>query len=109
MSIHIMARVWRSELPSHLRLVLLAIADSANDDGVCWPGQQNLAAKCGISDRTLRDHLSALTRMGFLSIDRRGNRQSNIYEVLITEDGSSATPTLDLSGGTPPVAFDESE
>ena len=36
MSIALMTKVWRMDLPTTDKMVLLALADAANDDGMCW-------------------------------------------------------------------------
>src|ERR1700737_906527 len=49
---------------------------SAND-GICWSGQQRLAAKLGRCDRTVRRSLDRLERAGFLHAKQQGwNRTS---------------------------------
>ena len=52
-------------------LVLLALADIANDDGECWPSIAHLARKCRIDERTtqrraegLRARVSEATTVG---------------------------------------------
>ncbi len=95
-----MNRVWRSSLPSHLRIVAIAIADSANDDGVCWPGQMKLADKCGIGDRALRKSLAALEEQGYLSIEQRGKQRTNVYELHVDRDGN---PTRVTGTTVPPT------
>jgi hypothetical protein len=51
MSIKTMMRVWEhSQMRGAARCLLLALADFANDDGICWPGTANLAAKIRESD-----------------------------------------------------------
>ncbi len=37
MSIKIMTAVWNLDLPDSEKLALLALADCANDEGLCWP------------------------------------------------------------------------
>jgi hypothetical protein len=52
MSVRAMTAVWQSVLPSADKLVMLALADSANDpDGVCWPAIPTIARKCGLTER----------------------------------------------------------
>jgi hypothetical protein len=36
------------------KLVLLALADCANDEGRCWPSASTLARKTGEGERTVR-------------------------------------------------------
>ena len=73
MSIRIMTAVWDTTLPDSEKIVLLALADCANDEGWCWPGMETLAAKCSKSDRTVQKAISALCAAGHLTrIERPG-------------------------------------
>lgn len=45
-------------------LVLLALADQANDEGLCWPSQEKLAPKARQSVSTLRRSLRSLEKWG---------------------------------------------
>lgn len=47
----------------------------------CFPGQERLAEDLGLSERSVRTHLKALERSGLLSIRRRGQGKTNIYEL----------------------------
>lgn len=47
-------------------LVLLAIADFADDDGVCFPGVTRLAKKARLTPRALQKHLAILEQDGWL-------------------------------------------
>lgn len=63
-------------------LVLLALADQANDEGFCWPSQQKLAPKARQSVSTLRRSLRSLEKMGLLTTITRSStrgRRSNVY------------------------------
>lgn len=51
MSIAVMSKVWSMPLDGIKKLVLLALADFANDEGLCWPSYQRLSEKCSISRR----------------------------------------------------------
>lgn len=77
-----MTAVWEaSNARGTQRLVLLAIADCANDEGVAWPAMPKVARKCGLtSERGVRMHVMALEEMGELEvIERRG--RSNLFRV----------------------------
>lgn len=100
MSIEHMRRVFTSGLPPHLRMVLMAIADGANDDGVCWPGQLRLSSKVGAGERAIRKSIGDLVAQGYLAVERRGSQHTNVYTVLIDEAGD---PTGTLTGTTVPV------
>lgn len=83
MSIHLMAAAFYTELPGHLKLLLLALCDDAADDGrgVCV-GQARLARKTGATDRTVRSNLRELERLGWL---RRLPDRHPIYHTLQLE------------------------
>ena len=62
MSIKIMSQLWENSRHdgTHL-LVLMALADWANDDGEAYPAVPTLARKCRISERRLQQILEELT------------------------------------------------
>lgn len=66
-----MTAAWAVDLPSGEKLVLLALADCANDEGRCYPGLNNLAQKTGKSRRSLIDTIHALEAAGHISRDVR--------------------------------------
>lgn len=115
MSVRIMSQVWDLALPSHLKLVLLAVADHADDEGYCYPGQARLAAKCGVSVRALRDSIRQLEAAGLLQVTQRGKTTTNLYRVVtgspppvtVESDrqptaGGDRQPTAGVTGSPPP-------
>lgn len=84
MSIGWMTRVWDSPEPSHPtdRLMLLALADNANDEGYCWPSVETLQQKCQLQSlRGARKVLERLEESGFVRRISRPGR-SNVYELI---------------------------
>jgi hypothetical protein len=77
-----MSRVWEGSRYSgtHL-LVLLALADWANDEGVCWPKVETLCKKARVSRATCQRVLADLERDGALVRDFRQNH-STLYRLL---------------------------
>ena len=47
----------------------------------CFPGQATLAEDMGVDERSVRRHLKALQEAELLTIRRRGQGKTNIYEV----------------------------
>jgi hypothetical protein len=96
MSIRVMTWAWSKALSPTSKLVLMALADIADDLGVCWPSHPTLAAKCSLSDRTLRRILSLLQAQKLIFIEPRfntnGSRTSNRYRLAVD------TPLDNLSG-----------
>lgn len=67
MSVRVMTAAWAVDLPAGEKLVLLALADCANDEGKCYPGLASLARKTGKSRRSLIDTIHALEAAGQIS------------------------------------------
>ncbi|MGE6778288.1 helix-turn-helix domain-containing protein [Vreelandella titanicae] len=71
------------------KLVLIKLADNANDQGECWPSYGHIAKECEMGKSTVRAHIKALEDAGFLTIKNRRSgelNQSNLY-LLTLENG----------------------
>lgn len=71
--------------PSGAKFVLVALADHADADGHCYPGQEVLAAKTGQSARSVRAHLAALEEAGWIARTKRrkaGKQTSDAYNLV---------------------------
>jgi hypothetical protein len=62
-----MTRVWDLDLPDSDKIVLLALADCANDEGHCWPGIASLVRKCSKGERTVQASIKRLVDAGHLT------------------------------------------
>ena len=82
MSIRVMTRVWdESPFDQTTLLVLLALADHADDDGRCWPAIPTIARKARCSERWARQVIAELEESGWLTRDLRpGN--STLYRIV---------------------------
>lgn len=67
------------------RLVLLALADSAHDDGVTWIDQDTIARKARVNASTVRRCLRDLEAEGEVETRKvqRGRRRIAVYRVLV--------------------------
>ena len=111
MSILLMAKVWDlPELDQRRKMMLLALADFANDEGCCWPKQETLARRCSMSRRTTQRVLADLEAEGWLSVDRAANvkgRSSTYWislemlEDVASKGGVNLTPLPCQSDATP--------
>ena len=94
MSIRVMTSVWddlRTQVHSEL-LVLLALADWANDDGYCWPTISALATKARLSERAVQQIVGRLTTTGRIRRIQGGGRgRANRYQVVTARNGASET------------------
>lgn len=83
MTIRAMNWAWGIDLQPAMKLVLLKLADRANDNGECWPGMESVAALCGLSARTLIRHIDKMEAMGLLYKSKRkdesGRQTTNLY------------------------------
>lgn len=112
-----MQRVWDdSEASGTDLLVLLAIADAADQDGGnAWPGIDRIAGMCRVSARTVQRSISRLEDLGELIVERNmggtrdtpSDRRPNRYTVLTGtgeqgfERGDNLSPRQDGDGVTP--------
>ncbi|EAM1278402.1 helix-turn-helix domain-containing protein [Salmonella enterica subsp. enterica serovar Norwich] len=103
MSMNLMAKAMSIKVGNPLRkLVLIKLADNANDNGECWPSYQHIADHCECSKSAVKEHISALIKLGLMTKENRvgvnngkGNT-SNVYRLHLTR-----TPVPPES--TPPV------
>lgn len=89
-----MSRVWDLPCESHTqKLVLLALADNANDQGKCWPSVSTIARKCQLSRRSVFREIIRLEKAKLLRSESGGGRKSNHYSLTITGDNLSPVTT----------------
>jgi biotin operon repressor len=89
--VSVLAIAWafKVPLPAKEKLVLLALADAADDDGYCWPSQTVLAQKASMGERTVRRHVAYLRDAGLLEIEVRSSshgRRTNVYWLHVGAD-----------------------
>ena len=114
MSIFVMSNVWqKSEHGGAHLLMLLAIADFADDQGRAYPSVSTLAKKCRVKPRAANYTIAELKRSGELEIKiGRGPYGANLYRIAIDclgvgrEDRQPLQCTAPLQPGAPlqPVA-----
>lgn len=93
MSIALMTLVWELDLPPGEKLVLLALADQANDNGAqCWPSVDTIARRSGQGERTVRRALASLETKGHLTRDHRDGTSTK-YRVHPCQIGTPAKKT----------------
>lgn len=56
------------------KIVLLSLADQANDDGVCWPSASKTSARTSLCERATRQAIADLENMGHLTRQIRPGR-----------------------------------
>lgn len=94
MSIKIMSAIFESEtLGPTERLIMLALADHADDSGRCYPSIDRLCQRTGLSERAIQTNIRKLSEQGYVRIIPGGGKsRPNIYFVSATP--ASETPHL---------------
>jgi hypothetical protein len=120
MSIEVMSRVWKhSKASGTPLLVLLCLADWADDEGECWPSISSVAKKCRLKDarhvkRVIHETLEAelgevVVIAGAGKSSTKGGVRSNRYRITVhmTDDPPTVVDRppsdgADSGSGTPP-------
>lgn len=93
MAVKISHWVWQhSGAKGNDLLVLLALADNANDDGVCWPSLRYLAEKTRLHENTIRSRLKSLRGLGIVGWDERPG-SPNVFRINTDTPIDFSTPT----------------
>lgn len=89
MSLSMMTEAFKVKVGNPARkLVLVKLADNANDLGECWPSYGHIARECEMGRSTVKAHIRALADAGFLTIEerRRGRESSsNMYRLTLSK------------------------
>ena len=103
MSIRLMAAVWHGAPYKETNLlVLLALADYANDDGYCWPTTRQIAEKARLDPRNVQRHIETYRRDGYLQRIARPGRAS-LTRLLVPGSWYYVPP----DGSPPPAPLDD--
>lgn len=76
MSTLILSACWPLDLSPSQKLVVISLADQANDEGVCWPSMASLMRRTCLSERAVRNALRDLEAGGYLRTHHREGRSS---------------------------------
>ena len=84
------------------KLVLLKLADQANDKGECWPSYKTIAQAAECSRTTAISHIEWLENHGFLRVESRKidgrTNMTNVYHLTI-KNGYLGGSDSELGGG----------
>ena len=69
------------KLSSGDKMTFAMLLSYAWQNDFCFPGQERLAKDLGLSDRSVRTHLKSLEAQELMTIKRRGQGKTNIYEL----------------------------
>ena len=75
------------------KMVLLKLADNANDKGECWPSYENIAEVCEMSRRSAINHVEKLIEQGLLrKVERKGPKGNSSNQYFLTLGGEKSAP-----------------
>lgn len=93
MSIALMSQVWEQpDLEGSELLMMLALADHANDEGVCWPSVSRLATRARLSERQAQRVLHKLADKGYIRVVVRGDGRGRTTLYILTLKGDTVSP-----------------
>lgn len=103
MSVHWIDRVWSlSGQKGSALLLMLALADSSNDDGLSYPGQEFLAKKTRLSERHVISLVEHVVTEKEVAVDRGGSgaKDTNQYIILLGRESAELDRIIaDLASG----------
>lgn len=116
MSVHVSSWAWKQKLGDPgLKLVLVKLADNADDHGYSRWRQERLADECEMSRATVQRKLTKLRELGLIEIERRANgdgfQVANGYRIIrldavpqsdaaVHQDGDAAAASSGEAAGT---------
>lgn len=84
------------------KLLLLALADHSNDDGICYPSLLRLEKMTGCKGRYLRNIRDELIESGYISVISKGSgRRSSIYRINYDGTFLPETSSVEMVEGGP--------
>ncbi|EKO3894350.1 helix-turn-helix domain-containing protein [Vibrio metschnikovii] len=108
MSMELMVKAMKCKVGNPLRkLVLIKLADNANDQGECWPSYQYIADQCEISKRSVISHIDKLIKSGILRKEiRKGGVKGNSSNIYVIDFGGAGNSLGVVQEIHPPSAGD---
>ena len=76
MSLNTLSWAWEQELPPTQKLILISLADHANQDGECWSSIKRLAKFTGLSRAAVKNNIRKLEETGLVKREARTRENS---------------------------------
>jgi len=81
MSTLIQSQCWPLQFKAIAKLILISLADQANDEGFCWPSIESLIKRTGLSERAVQNCLNELERSKTI-VRKRRRHATTVYLVV---------------------------
>jgi hypothetical protein len=86
------------QAPTYPKMILMVLANKANDKGCCWPSMAFLARESGMSRRHVIRSIGKLVELGLIEREHRfkdNQKSSNMYTLKMAK-----IPKLRVIGGS---------
>jgi hypothetical protein len=91
-----------SESRGITRLVLLSLANHANEEAVCWPAQRTIAREAGIGTGTVSAALQRLVAIGEIEVVKPGTARLSTTYRLARLPSAASTPGVSAASTSGP-------
>jgi len=105
LSIEAISWAFKQTLTASEKLVLLVLADYCDDENKCWPKQETLADRTGLTRQTVNAKLGALETSGLIIREQR-HHTSNITKLNIEHEPKTKTKPKRKTGSFTPPSLD---
>jgi Helix-turn-helix domain len=95
-----MAECWPLQLTTMQKLVLISLADQANDEGATWPSVATLSQRVCAAERSVQNAIRDLSKLKLVHVERRQRRNGSSTSNLYTIDRKACRSFV---GGVPDV------
>jgi helix-turn-helix protein len=99
MSIKLISKAWDLDLPTAEKFVLVALADNASDEGVCWPSVRRIARKVAMSPRAVIRIIDRLEAKSLVVTKQKGGGRIPNQYGLHLEAGKILPPFVPAHAG----------
>ncbi|HEV7458885.1 MAG TPA: helix-turn-helix domain-containing protein [Roseococcus sp.] len=96
MSIQAIAWAWAIRTTPTRKLVLLALADHADQNGECYPSLARIAAHTGLSERGIRIALREMEADGTIETKHGGGNRASVYRLPVDGEHSARRHRQDV-------------
>ncbi|MDP3330600.1 MAG: helix-turn-helix domain-containing protein [Methylococcaceae bacterium] len=107
MSIDASRWAWTQQITPSQKIVLLSLADRADEEGYCYPSVKRLELDCSMTRRTIQRNLSELEALKLIERKSRftgsGQTSNDFFLIGIVDRHGENTPKTNRSGRRKPI------
>ena len=107
MSIDASRWAWTQQINPSQKIVLLSLADRADEDGYCYPSIKRLELDCSMTRRTIQRNLAELEALNLIERKSRftgnGQTSNDFFLIGIVDRHGETKPQGDRAGRRKPI------